>query len=129
MTKRSQRRAESLSRARTALTHLPNLDPHSPDGNEAAVQALIELRTLLAQASRYAKRRSQTRVLLREAHVWVDSWLQEWHAGELPAPHLVVLSRQMLQRMQELSVRLCEAVELEAQQARGPSWPPEQEDP
>lgn len=126
MTKRSQRRAESLSRTRTALAHLPTLDPHSPDGNETAVRALAELRTLVAEAGRCAKRRSQTRVLLREAYVWVDSWLQEWYAGELPAPHLVVLSRQMLQRMRELSVRLCEAVELEARQARAPSWPSEQ---
>jgi hypothetical protein len=123
MIKRSQRRAESLARARAVLAHLPTLDVHSRDGNEAAVGALVELRGLVAAARRRARRHSLTRVLLRDAYARVDAWLREWEAGELPASHLVVLSRQMIQRMEDIARRLSTVVELETQQARAPDWP------
>lgn len=121
--RRRERRAETLTEAWEALTNPPRLERKSSDGNESGIRALVELRVKVAEAHRRARCRSLTRALLHDAHVWVDQWLNEWESGDLPAPHMIVLSQQMVIHLQQVAERLSTVADMEARHAGAPDWP------
>ncbi|MFE0024947.1 hypothetical protein [Amycolatopsis sp. NPDC059021] len=87
------------------------------------MNTLAAMRATVDTARRHARRRSETRYLLGEARLWLDTWLDEWRAGELPQPHLMVLYRKLVRRLGTIADRLSTVAEGDARRAPSADWP------
>jgi len=83
----------------------------------------VELRDTLTCSLRHARRGSLAALLLRDAHLWITTWLDQRDLGHLPDVHLDALFRQMIEHLARVTARLSTVVEREAGRLRPPDWP------
>jgi hypothetical protein len=126
--RRRRPRADTHARVRTALAHRPALDRNSSDGNESTVRTLIELRAIVNEARRCARRRSLARSLLYDAHMWIAAWLDEWTSGELPTLHMFALHQEIVQHLRNVAERLSTMVGMEIRQTQAHDQPSTESD-
>lgn len=91
--------------------------------DDDTVWDLVELRDTLTGSLRHLRRGSLAAVLMRDAHLWITTWLDQWELGHLPSPHLDALLRQMLEHLARIAARMSTVVERQACRTRPSDWP------